>query len=41
MTIHIPRSIVFLGGVAFTVALVGMMMKQAPEMLRYLKIEGM
>lgn len=41
MTIHIPRGVLIAGGAACCLAIFGLIVRQAPELLRYAKIEGM
>ena len=41
MTIHIPRALLIAGAVACCLAVVGLLARQAPELTRYAKIEGM
>ena len=41
MTIHIPKEVLIAGGVLFCAALAMYAMKQTPEMLRYMRTEGM
>jgi hypothetical protein len=41
MTIHIPRPLLISGIVACCLVFAGLVMKQAPELARYAKIEGM
>jgi hypothetical protein len=41
MNIYIPRSLIIAAGVLCCAAFVALVVKQAPELTRYVKLEGM